>query len=79
MSCHDCSGARAVPDDMQGDYRACPGCLIEATSGDAALIDTTLCEGIRVYQLRTDALHALSDRIATMISNAERVAEHRPC
>jgi len=46
---------------------------------DAGLIDTTLCEGIQVSQLRTDALHALSDRIATMISNAERVAEHRPC
>lgn len=46
---------------------------------DVDLIDTTLCDGIQVYQLRTDALHALSDRIATMISNAERVAEHRPC
>ncbi len=32
MSCHDCSGARAVPDDMQGGYRACPGCVIEATA-----------------------------------------------
>ncbi len=46
---------------------------------DVGLIDTTLCDGIQVYQLRTDALHALSDRITTMISNAERVAEHRPC
>jgi len=32
MSCHDCSGARAVPDDVQGGYRACPGCLIKATA-----------------------------------------------
>jgi len=46
---------------------------------DVGLIDTTLCDGIQVYQLRTDALHALSDRIAAMIGNAERVAEHRPC
>ncbi len=46
---------------------------------DTGLIDTTLCKGIQVYQLRSDALHALSDRIATMIRNAERVAEHRPC
>ncbi len=33
MSCHDCSGARVVPDDVQGGgYRACPGCLIAATA-----------------------------------------------
>ena len=32
MSCQDCSGARAVPDDVQGGYRACPGCLLEATA-----------------------------------------------
>ncbi len=32
MSCHDCFGARAVPDEVQGGYRACPGCLIEATA-----------------------------------------------
>ncbi len=32
MSCHDCSGVRVVPDDMQGGYRACPGCLIRATA-----------------------------------------------
>ncbi len=32
MSCHDCSGVRVVPDDMQGGYRTCPGCLIEATA-----------------------------------------------
>jgi len=32
VSCHDCSGARAVPDDVQGGYHACPGCVIEATA-----------------------------------------------
>ena len=32
MSCHDCFGARAVPDDVQGGSRACPGCVIEATA-----------------------------------------------
>ncbi len=32
MSCHDCFGARAVPDDVQGGYRACPGYVIEATA-----------------------------------------------
>ncbi len=31
MICHDCFGARAVPDDVQGGYRACPGCVTEAT------------------------------------------------
>jgi len=32
VSCQDCFGARAVPDDVQGGYRACPGCVIEATA-----------------------------------------------
>ncbi len=32
MSCHDCLGVRAVRDDGQGGYRACPGCVIEATA-----------------------------------------------
>ncbi len=32
MSCHDRLGARAVPDDVQGGYRTCPGCLIKATA-----------------------------------------------
>ncbi len=32
MSCHDCFGARAGPGDVQGGYRACPGCLLEATA-----------------------------------------------
>jgi len=32
MSCHDRLGARAGPDDVQGGYRACPGCVIEATA-----------------------------------------------
>jgi len=32
VSCNDCSGARAVPDDVHGGYRACPGCVIKATA-----------------------------------------------
>ncbi len=32
MSCPKCSGVRAVPDDGQGGYRACPGSVIEATA-----------------------------------------------
>ncbi len=32
MSGHDWPGARAVPDDVQGGYGACPGCVIEATT-----------------------------------------------
>ncbi len=32
MSCHDCLGMRAVPDEVQGGYRACPGRLIKATT-----------------------------------------------
>ncbi len=32
MSCHDCFGVRAGPGDVHGGYRACPGCLIEATA-----------------------------------------------
>ncbi len=33
MNCHDCFGARAVPNDVQGGgYRACPSRLIEATA-----------------------------------------------
>ncbi len=32
MSCHDCFGARAVPDEVQGGYRACRGWVIEDTA-----------------------------------------------
>ncbi len=32
MSSHDRLGVRAVPDDVQGGYRACPGCVLEATA-----------------------------------------------
>ncbi len=27
-----CNGARALPDDVQRGYRACPGCVIQATT-----------------------------------------------
>ncbi len=39
MSCQDCSGMRAVPDDVQGGYRTCPGCLIKATA-TSVCVDT---------------------------------------
>ncbi len=39
MSGQDCSGVRAVPDDVQGGYRACPGCVIEATA-TSVYVDT---------------------------------------
>jgi len=32
MSSHDRLGVRAVPDDVLGGYRACPGCVLEATA-----------------------------------------------
>jgi len=32
VSCNDCRGVRAVPDDVPGGYRACPGCVIQATA-----------------------------------------------
>ncbi len=32
MSGQDCLGVRAVPDAVQGGYRACPGCVIKATA-----------------------------------------------
>jgi len=32
MSSQGCLGARGGPDDVQGGYRACPGCVIEATA-----------------------------------------------
>ena len=31
MTCHDCAGARAVPDDVGGGYAPCPSCVVEAT------------------------------------------------
>ncbi len=34
-----CNGARVVPDDVQGGYRACLGCVIEAT-GTFICVDT---------------------------------------
>jgi len=39
VSCQDCSGMRAVPDDVQGGYRTCPGCLIKATA-TSVCVDT---------------------------------------
>jgi len=32
VSCNDCLGARGGPGDVQGGYRTCPGCVIEATA-----------------------------------------------
>ena len=30
MSCLDCHGTLAVPDDITGGYAPCPSCVIEA-------------------------------------------------
>ncbi len=32
MTCLDCAGTRAVPDDRSGGYAPCPSCVIEATT-----------------------------------------------
>ncbi len=39
MTCPDCGGTRAVPDDFTGSYAPCPSCVIEATSTFVALDD----------------------------------------
>ncbi len=40
MSCPDCGGTRAVPDDFNGGgYALCPSCVIEATSTFVVLED----------------------------------------
>ena len=31
MTCPDCAGTRAVPDDLTADYAPCPSCVIEAS------------------------------------------------
>ena len=30
MSCPDCAGTRAVPDDLSGGYAPCPACVVDA-------------------------------------------------
>jgi len=30
MTCHDCAGARTVPDDVTGGYAPCPCFVIDA-------------------------------------------------
>ena len=30
MSCQDCAGTRAVPDDLSGGYAPCPACVVDA-------------------------------------------------
>ena len=36
MSCLDCAGTRAVPDDPSGGYAPCPACVIDA--GDSFVV-----------------------------------------
>jgi hypothetical protein len=31
MTCPDCAGTRAIPDDFSGGYAPCPSCVTEAT------------------------------------------------
>ena len=37
MTCPDCGGTRAVPDDVSGGYAPCPSCVIDAGSTFVAL------------------------------------------
>jgi len=39
MSCLDCAGTRAVPDDLTGSYQPCQSCVIQAGTTVVALDD----------------------------------------
>jgi hypothetical protein len=39
MSCPDCGGTRAVPDDVFGGYAPCPSCVVEAITTFVVLED----------------------------------------
>jgi hypothetical protein len=41
VSCPDCDGTRAVPDDVCGGYAPCPSCVIEASSTFVAIEDSS--------------------------------------
>ena len=43
------------------------------------LVESSVCEGVKVYQLRTDTLAALAGRLAEMTRHSAEVARHRPC
>jgi len=39
MSCPDCAGTRAIPDDLTGGYQPCPTCVIETSTTFVVLDD----------------------------------------
>jgi hypothetical protein len=39
MTCPDCHGTRAVPDDVTGGYAPCPSCVIDAGTTFVAIDD----------------------------------------
>jgi hypothetical protein len=39
MTCLDCAGTCAVPDDRSGGYAPCPSCVIKATTTFVVLED----------------------------------------
>lgn len=42
MTCPDCGGTRAVPDDFSSGYAPCPSCVIEASATFVVLEDGDL-------------------------------------
>jgi ArsR family transcriptional regulator, arsenate/arsenite/antimonite-responsive transcriptional repressor len=46
---------------------------------EAGLIESTICERITVYRLRSDMLDALGDRLTTMAERARRTGAKPPC
>ena len=46
---------------------------------EAKLIDTTICDRIKVYQLRPETLKNLADRLAVMAAAAAEICKIKPC
>lgn len=46
---------------------------------EAGLLESTVCERIRVYRLRADTLQELSDRLADMAAQARGTSSVAPC
>ncbi len=42
MSCPDCAGTRAIPDDLTRGYQPCPTCVIETSTTFVVLDDPNL-------------------------------------
>lgn len=46
---------------------------------EASLIDTSVCDRIKVYQLRPETLKLLAERLAVMARAAEETCKIKPC